>query len=227
MFTGIIVEMGTVKEVTKSGSSLYLEVFARKVVAGLNVGDSVSVNGVCLTAVKVGREGFGADVMPETYERTNLKELARGSKVNLEPSLKMGDPLGGHLVCGHVDAICTISRIQREENALAIQFDCPPELLRYIVPKGSVALDGVSLTVVDRSRHGFAVSLIPHTARSTTLGLKDVGDRVNLEVDILGKYVESFLRAWSGLDRNGDVDHSFGHTKEMSLEFLKEHGFVE
>lgn len=220
MFTGIIVEVGTVKEVARAGSSLRLGIASRKVASGLNVGDSVSVNGVCLTAVEAGTGGFTADVMPETYRKTNLKELVRGSRVNLEPSLRLGDPFGGHVVTGHIDAVCVVSRVTHEENAIVVSFDCPAEFLRYIVPKGSVAVDGVSLTVAERFEGGFSVSLIPHTARNTNLGLRGVGDRVNLEVDILGKYVESFLKAWQG--RHSRESPAVGG---ITVDFLREHGF--
>ncbi|MCG0239245.1 MAG: riboflavin synthase [Firmicutes bacterium] len=196
MFTGLVEEMGTVRSVRRAGRSMQIAIAAPEVSQDLGVGDSVAVNGVCLTAVQVWPGGFSADVMPATFLRTNLQDLRPGDPVNLERSLRVGSRLGGHLVQGHVDGMGRVEAVAEAEIARVLTISAPPEILRYLVPRGSVAVDGVSLTVVGVTESTFEVSLIPHTARVTVLGRRRVGDRVNLEVDLIGKYVERLLAPW-------------------------------
>lgn len=159
---------------------------------GLEVGDSIAVNGVCLTVVQIFPASFYADVMPETLRKTNLNELKNGDKVNLERALPAGGRLGGHFVSGHIDATGTILAQKKEGNALVLEIAAPAAVTNYLIPKGSVAVDGISLTIVEVGESSFSVSLIPHTAKYTTLGYKKPGDKVNLEADLLGKYVQKF-----------------------------------
>lgn len=193
MFSGIIEELGEVKKITR-GSAPVIGVKAGKVLEDLKVGDSISVNGVCLTVVFRSGDTFEADVMPETLRRTDLGRLKVSDKVNLERPLKLGDRLGGHLVSGHIDGIGTIIKKVREKNAFLLRVSSQAGLLRYMVEKGSVAVDGVSLTVVDSDNGSFGVSIIPYTAEITTLGIKGVGSRVNIEIDMMSKYAEKFLK---------------------------------
>lgn len=193
MFSGIVEELGEVKKITR-GAAPVIRVKAGKVPEDLKVGDSISVNGVCLTVVRQSGDTFEADVMPETLRRTDLGQLKVGDKVNLERPLKLGDRLGGHLVSGHIDGVGTIIKKIREKNAFLLRISSPSELLRYMVEKGSVAVDGVSLTVIDSGNGSFSVSIIPHTAEITTLGIKGLGSKVNIEVDMMGKYAERFLK---------------------------------
>ena len=213
MFTGLIEETGSVRSVHQAGRSLHLTVGARAVLEGTRIGDSIAVNGVCLTVVRLEPDAFTADVMPETFRRTNLAALRPGEPVNLERTLALGDRLGGHIVQGHVDGTGTIAAIEQDEIAVRLRIQAPPDLLRYVAPKGSIAVDGVSLTVVDLDDHSFSVSLIPHTWAVTALSHRRRGDAVNLETDILAKYVERLL----------------GNTPQrpsgLTLEFLKEQGF--
>ncbi|CCO07052.1 Riboflavin synthase alpha chain [Desulforamulus hydrothermalis Lam5 = DSM 18033] len=183
----------------------------------VKIGDSIAVNGVCLTVTTFGEGIFTADVMAETLARTNLKELRPGSKVNLERALRLGDRLGGHLVSGHVDGIGTIIGTARHDIATLVTVQAPDEVMKYIIKKGSVAIDGTSLTVVDFDRDKFQVSLIPHTAQVTVLGSKKIGDTVNLEADVLGKYIERLLQA----REERPVQNS-----KISQEFLSAHGFL-
>ena len=191
MFTGIIQEMGRVREIrqVRGAARLVIESGFRR----LAIGESVAVNGACLTVVARGRGRFAVDVSPESLRRTALGGLCSGSPVNLERSLTLEDRLGGHLVQGHVDGVGRLVRVQPEANAWTYTFEAPSPVARYLVQKGSVAVDGVSLTVAGIRGNRFSVALIPHTARHTTLGDRKSGDRVNLEVDVLAKYVEKLL----------------------------------
>ncbi|HIE13633.1 MAG TPA: riboflavin synthase [Desulfotomaculum sp.] len=211
MFTGIIEELGLVKGLGRQAVSVRLHVAADKVVESLRVGDSVAVNGVCLTVTGLMDKGFTADVMAETLNRTNLKELKIGDRVNLERALRFGDRLGGHLVAGHIDGVGRILRKIREGIASVFTIQAPPEVSRYLIRKGSVAVDGISLTVVEAGGNEFTVSIIPHTASVTTLGFKQPGDTVNLEADMIGKYVERFYLASrpKGIDRDFLAAHGF------------------
>ncbi len=215
MFTGLVAELGTVEKLARQGESYHLTLAARKVLQNLKIGDSVAVNGVCLTVVQMDDAGFTADVMPETVRLTNIGSLHAGDRVNLERTLRLCDGLDGHIVSGHVEGLGVIASRRADGIAMVVTITTPPELLRYIIKKGSIAIDGISLTVTQVTDTSFSVSLIPHTAKETTLGFKDVGDSVNLETDIIGKYVERMLgladKKQSGalLDKNILLENGF------------------
>ena len=229
MFTGLIAELGTVERLAEGSTSCQLTVRAQKILPGVKIGDSIAVNGVCLTVVHLQGNRFTADVMPETVRRTTLRQLQPGDRVNLEKALRPTDGLDGHIVQGHVEGVGTIREISPEGNALAYHIETPKELLRYIVEKGSVAIDGISLTVTETDDTGFSVSLIPHTAKMTTLGYKSVGDSVNLETDILARYVEKMLGLQKTADGLADSRRTeiAGENSENGLTeaFLRQHGF--
>jgi riboflavin synthase len=214
MFTGIIEELGKVADIRVLPNSAELSLEGRKVLEGTQIGDSIAVNGICLTVVKKQGNLFTVDVMSETLDKTNLKQLARGSQVNLERALQLSTRLGGHLVSGHVDGVGMIQRVTQVGIAQVFEINAPTSLLKYVLPKGSIAIDGISLTVLEVNTQGFSVSLIPHTRQETTLGIKGVGDMVNLETDLIGKYVARFLVK------------SEEPKKDMSMNFLAEHGFL-
>lgn len=195
MFTGIIEEKGTVRRLTGGG---VLELEAGRVLEGTAVGDSISVSGVCLTVVDLRQDGFSVDVMPETLRRSTLGALVPGSKVNLERALGAGGRMGGHIVNGHIEGVGTVIGRRAESNAVLLEISAPEGTGRYVVPKGSVAIDGISLTVADAGGDDFVVSVVPHTLEETTLVDARPGTRVNMEVDIIAKYVESFLARTSG-----------------------------
>jgi len=207
MFTGIVEEIGKVKETSRDR----LAFEAHRVLEGTKVGDSIAVNGVCLTVVSLENHGFTVNVMPETLRCTNLGSLHYIDQVNLERALVLGGRLGGHLVLGHVDDIGEVRNVTSEEAARIMKISAPAKLMPYIVDKGFIAVDGVSLTIVDFDEFSFAVSLVTYTMEHTTLGRKRPGDIVNLEADIVAKYVESLKER----KRQG-----------LNLEFLKEYGFV-
>ena len=189
MFTGIIEEVGTVKEAGPKG----LAITAHKVLQGTHIGDSIAVNGACLTVIRLDDDAFAVSVMPETVRRTNLGALTAGDRVNLERALALGDRLGGHLVQGHVEAVGDIASITPEADALLVRYNAPPLIMRYVVTKGFITVDGASLTVVERNESSFLVSLVPFTQDNTNLSSHQPGDQVNLESDILAKYVEQLL----------------------------------
>lgn len=193
MFTGIVEEVGHVKSMHRGAKSFTLEVEANLVMEGTQVGDSIATNGVCLTVTSFTGHGFTADVMPETVQRTALGELKAGSPVNLERALSLQTRLGGHIVSGHIDGTGRISDRRQDDTALWLTVECDSRLLRYIIEKGSITIQGVSLTVARVDERSFAVSLIPHTQAATTLHNARVGDCVNLENDIIAKYVEKLL----------------------------------
>ncbi len=193
MFSGIVEEKGKVSRLERRGESVVLEVATRQVLEGTHVGDSIAVNGACLTVTKVAADHFAADLSPETLRRTNLGGLQPGSQVNLERGLALGARMGGHFVQGHVDEVGSVRVLRPAGETVIATFAAPPAVMRYVVPKGFIAVDGMSLTVVARSADGFTVSFIPYTLTRTIAGNYRVGSRVNLEVDILGKYVERFL----------------------------------
>ena len=193
MFTGIIEEIGKVKKISIAGTSGSLEIAASKVLEGTKIGDSIAVNGVCLTVTGMTSSSFTADVMAETVRRTSLSLLSSGSGVNLERAMAADGRFGGHIVSGHIDGTGTITRLVREENAVWVYIGADSKILDLIVEKGSIAIDGISLTVAKAGENGFAVSVIPHTADETTLLSKKVGEIVNLENDIIGKYVQKLL----------------------------------
>jgi riboflavin synthase len=193
MFTGIVVGQGTVRRVRARDGILHVEIDAPGFARQLDVGDSVAVNGVCLTATETGRKRISVEVVAETLARSTLGNLDRGSNVNLELPARLSDRMGGHLVQGHVDGTAQAIRVEEDDRAKRIWFSADDDILRYLVHKGSVALDGVSLTVAEVGRTSFHVALIPHTLAVTTLGKLAVGDTVNVEVDVLAKYVERLL----------------------------------
>ncbi|MGB9711167.1 MAG: riboflavin synthase [Thermodesulfovibrio sp.] len=195
MFTGIIVEVGKIHEIQKIAQGARLKIFSKKLTESSQIGDSICVNGVCLTICEIDKTKniISFDISHETLQKTTLGELKKGDSVNLEPALTLNTPLGGHLVSGHVEGIGKIKKIEKIGNDLKIEIEASEEILRYCIKKGSIAVDGVSLTIVDLFSNSFTVVIIPHTAKMTTLGLKKVGDKVNLESDIIAKYVEKFV----------------------------------
>jgi riboflavin synthase len=207
MFTGIVEEIGTIKQV----SAGQLTISADKVLEGSQLGDSIAVNGTCLTITRIGEGSFSIEIMPETLRHTNLGQLQSGHQVNLERALSLGARLGGHLVQGHVDATGRVLMLTPEADALKVRYWAPPEVMRYIVSKGFIAVDGVSLTVVDCDVTSFQVSLVGFTRSHTILAQQRPGDLVNLEVDIIAKYVERL----TGKDKSG-----------ITLDFLASHGFL-
>lgn len=193
MFTGIIEEIGKIQTVRKGAASSSISVQAKKVLQDVHIGDSIAVNGVCLTVTAFSQGVFTADVMHETFNRSSLGSLQTGSPVNLERAMPSNGRFGGHIVSGHIDGTGTVSAIQKDDNAVWYTIKTAPGILRYIVEKGSVAIDGISLTVAAVERDCFSVSIIPHTASITTLSNRRVGDTVNLENDCIGKYVERLM----------------------------------
>jgi riboflavin synthase len=216
VFTGLIEEIGILEEANKGAKSAQLTISANKVLQDIKLGDSVSTNGVCLTVVRFSNNSFTVDVMPETMRRSNLKNLKHGNKINLERALKLGDRLGGHIVSGHIDGVGLVRAIEEEDNATWVTIEAESKIMRYIIEKGSIAIDGTSLTVAYVDNKAFKVSIIPLTRDETTLLSKKVGDEVNLECDMVGKYIERFTMF------NKDNDKR----SEINMDFLKENGFV-
>ena len=208
MFTGIVEEMGRIRHIALNGQSGKIEVQAKKVLEGTEIGDSIAINGVCLTVVSMQPEGFTADIMAETYRRSNLGQGKPGDYVNLERAMAAGERFGGHIMTGHIDGTGIIRSYRREENAVWVTIGASPEILRLIVEKGSVGIDGISLTVAK-------MSVIPHTGEETTLLKKKTGDQVNLENDIVGKYVEKLLGLGSAKETG---------SSGLTMDFLKEYG---
>jgi riboflavin synthase len=194
MFTGIIEEMGAIKSLNKTLGGTRLTILASKVMTDLSVGASVGVNGVCLTVVDVGDREFSVEVSPETLAVTTLGTLTVGAPVNLERAMRVNERLGGHLVAGHVDGVGTIRARQQDGNAIVLTIEAPKDILRYCVHKGSITVEGISMTINEVTDRAFSLAVIPHTAKETTLGLKQPGDLVNLEPDLIGKYVERLLQ---------------------------------
>lgn len=219
MFTGLVEEIGQLVSLRRGSDSARLKIAARLIMDGLAVGDSIAVNGVCLTVTSFGGGSFDADVMAETLAKTNLGELQPGDRVNLERALRLGDRLGGHLVSGHIDGVGEIVSREKHDIATLLTVAAPPEVMRYIIKKGSVAIDGTSLTVVDHGENSFTVSLIPHTAHATVLGGKQPGQRVNLEGDLIGKYVERWVQA-------GRTETGIKQGEGITNDFLAKHGFI-
>ncbi len=221
MFTGIIEGLGTIAAVRSSGQGSQLTIEADFNLDQVRIGDSIAVSGACLTAVSITGRRFGVDVAPETLSRTTLGKAAVGERVNLERALRLSDRLDGHLVSGHVDGIGVIKSRIPEGNALIITIAVPENQMRYIIRKGSVAIDGISLTVNRLHDDGFDISIIPHTAKLTTIGFKNVGTTVNIENDMIGKYVERFL-----LRASDEGETSKLPTRGIDLHFLAENGFL-
>lgn len=215
MFTGIIEEIGIISNIDKSATSCKLTISAKKIMGDCKDGDSISVNGTCLTVTRRLAGGFVADVMAETMRRTNLDNLKTGDKVNLERSLRLSDRLGGHIVAGHVDEVGTVIELAQEGIATLMRINVSSELMRYVAVKGSVCIDGVSLTVTDVTDDSFQVSLIPYTKEITTLGLKQLGDKVNIEADMLARYLERLMLIPQNEQKSA-----------INEEFLTKHGFM-
>ena len=220
MFTGIVEEMGVIRGIRKNRESAVVSVKAAKVLEDLKIGDSVAVNGVCLTVVEFFLGGFGADVMHETLDRSTLGSLKPGNRVNLERAMAADGRFGGHIVAGHVDGRGTVRKIERDDNALWYTIGAGREILRYVVEKGSIAIDGISLTVAKVSEESFQVSVIPHTARETVLQDRKPGDEVNLETDVIGKYVERFLAFPAETDKKKNMAG-----EGITMEILRKYGF--
>ena len=229
MFTGLIEEIGKVKQINMGAKSGTIYITAKDVLKDAKIGDSIAVNGVCLTATHISGDTFSADVMAETFRRSSLKELRTGSYVNLERAMANNGRFGGHIVSGHIDGTGEILDISREENAIWYTISADESILHYVVEKGSIAIDGISLTVAYVDSECFKVSIIPHTASETILQYKDKGNIVNLECDIIGKYVEKLLMG-SAVD-NIYTAHFFeeqpdrNQGKGITMEFLAENGF--
>ena len=218
MFTGIIEEIGTIKQMIPGKKSYKITVSAEKVLEGTKIGDSIATNGICLTVTDIRENSFDADVMAETVRRTNLSSLHAGSKVNLERALCLGDRLGGHIVSGHIDGTGVITDMTREDNAVWITVNCTGSLLHYMIEKGSIAIDGISLTLAYVDDECFKVSVIPHTGEETILLQKKPGDTVNLECDLIGKYVEKLLLH--------KPEEKTAKSSSLDMNFLRENGFL-
>lgn len=214
MFTGLIEELGTIAAIQNGAKSSILTIKAHEVLKDIKLGDSIATNGVCLTVTSFSSTSFSVDVMPETLRRSNLGQLKVGSIVNLERALRLGDRLGGHMVSGHIDGLGTITHLEKDDNAIWYTLSAAPSILKYIIEKGSVALDGISLTVAAVDHHTFRVSIIPHTLAMTSLKSKHVGDAINIECDAFGKYVERITQF-----------NEPAKKQTLDLAFLKEHGF--
>lgn len=210
MFTGIIEEIGTIEKMQKNNHSCVLVIKAFRILEDMNLGDSISVNGICLTVTSFNKYTFNVDVMNETWRRTALEKLKCGSCVNLERAVPVNGKLGGHIVTGHIDGTGIIKAIRQDNNAIWYQITAHNKILSLIVEKGSIAIDGISLTVAKVSKTSFSVSVIPHTLEQTTLKSKKVNDLVNLENDILGKYIEKFLNNTSRVTLSKDFLHLNG-----------------
>lgn len=219
MFTGIVEEVGIVQSVKKGAKSAIITVKADKILEDMHIGDSICLNGVCLTTVDIGRGCYSADVMHETLNRTNLGQLKSGSRVNLERAMAADGRFGGHIVAGHIDGTGRIRSMERDDNAVWVTVDTPASILKYIIDKGSITIDGISLTVARVDAGSFAVSVIPHTMANTILLDKKPGDTVNLENDLVGKYVEKLL-TFSGESQEEQKEES-----GITMEFLAKHGF--
>lgn len=216
MFTGIIEEIGVIEDLRQSGETMVIKLKANKVTEDVQLGDSIAVNGVCLTVTSFTDSHFTVDVMPETIRATSLRGLGRGDRVNLERAMSAGGRFGGHFVSGHVDGVGTIKSKTPEQNAVYYKISVSPELGHYMIEKGSVAVDGTSLTVFAADEESFTISIIPHTLEETIIGSKEVGDTVNIECDMVGKYIEQFLM--KRFDRKPQEN-------ELSAQFLEENGF--
>lgn len=193
MFTGLVEDLGTLREIKKSAKSARLTINTNINLAEVSIGDSIAVNGVCLTVVNKDARTFTVEVMWETIQKTNFKDLLPGDQVNLERALQLTGRLDGHIVTGHVDGIGTIVRKDIYDIAEVIEISTDRDIVKYLIKKGSISIDGISLTIVDVISTGFTISLIPHTRGKTTLGIKNIGDTVNLEIDMIAKYIERFI----------------------------------
>jgi riboflavin synthase len=221
MFTGIIEEIGSMRAIAMQGQAMILTIGAKRILEDVHLGDSISVNGVCLTVIKFDGSSITVDVMPETFRRTTLRKLHTGEPVNLERAMSAGGRFGGHIVQGHVDSIGTITSRTTEQNAVVYEVEpAETDILRYMIPHGSITVDGISLTLVQVTDYRFTVSIIPHTLAQTVLQDKKPGDEVNLEADVLGKYMEKLL---SSRTNQEVIGHKQGKLTEA---FLAENGFM-
>ena len=221
MFTGIIESFGTIKQIRSNGEGKILHIDCDLDLSDSKIGDSIAVNGACLTAVSIDNHGFKVDMAPETVERTTFKFLKQGSRVNIERALKLSDRIDGHLVSGHIDGTGIVASVIKKSNAVIIQIDVSSKIGSDLIEKGSIAIEGISLTINQCSDKNFEVSIIPHTADITTIGLKQVGDMVNLETDMIGKYVKKMLR--SSTSRNDAIPSG---QSDISMELLGKSGFL-
>jgi riboflavin synthase len=213
LFTGIVEEIGSVSRIWKTGQGYSMTIYAQTVLEGTNLGDSIAVNGTCVTVTQLSSSAFTVGLAPETQARTNLMYARAGENVHLERALTPTSRMGGHFVQGHVDSLGTLTHLQRQQDALWLNVQTTSELMQYIVPKGFIALDGVSLTVVDVLSNSFTVILVAYTQRHITLPERQVGYKMNIEVDVLGKYVEKLL--YQRMNQSSEID----------VEFLAQHGF--
>jgi riboflavin synthase len=225
VFTGIVAATGVVRRLTRRGEDALLEVETSLDLGGIRIGDSISVSGACLTVTAIAGGAFTADVSAETLSRTTLKTGRAGERVNLEPALRVGDPLGGHIVLGHVDGLGRILEKTPRSGSLVFGFEIDPGLGRYVVAKGSITVDGISLTVNRCEKNRFYVNVIPRTAAETTLGFKKASDAVNIETDILARYLEKLILA--GRDGEGTAGERGGAAGEVDLALLARHGFIK
>ncbi|WP_419775099.1 riboflavin synthase [Ignavigranum ruoffiae] len=214
MFTGIIEEVGRLKEIQSKDRGKRIEILAHEILTDVELGDSIAVNGICLTVSQLAHQSFTADVMQETLDRTALAKLTSGDRVNLERAMAANGRFGGHIVSGHIDGVGTIQQIRPDGMAQRYTIRANPSILKYVIEKGSIAIDGISLTVTEVTAQTFSVSIIPHTQEQTNLSDRAVGDPVNLEVDIVGKYIEKFINQ----DKTGPT--------KMNQDFLQIHGFM-
>jgi riboflavin synthase len=211
MFTGIIEEVGKIKKIQKGSQSIKLTIEANKVLEDSKIGDSISTNGVCLTITEMSKSHFSVDVMYETMHRTNIKDMQTGSLLNLERALTLNTRLGGHLVSGHIDGLGKIKSGRQEDIAKVFTIETDEKLLKYVIAKGSIAIDGISLTVVEVLNNTFSVSIIPHTQNQTTLFSKKIGETVNIECDLIAKHVEKLLEPKSSSKLNEDLLKKYGY----------------
>jgi riboflavin synthase len=221
LFTGIIEEIGNLKDIKRGANNYELTISGHKILEDVKLGDSIAVNGVCLTVTSFSKEQFTVDVMPETIKATSLQSLGRGSRVNLERAMSFNGRFGGHFVSGHVDGVGTINDKKVVSNAVYFWIEASDEQLKYIIPKGSVCIDGISLTVVEVTESQFSISIIPHTVSETILQYKGIGDVVNIECDMLAKYMERLLNPSSHNPQQGK-----SRKKGLSLHMLEENGYL-
>lgn len=218
MFTGIVEELGVVQKVEEKGNTLFLSIEAKKVTEDLKLGDSVAVNGVCLTVTNYNGSSFQADVMPETFKSTSLSHLKIGSLVNLERAMKANGRFGGHFVSGHVDCVGIIERRVPKENAIYIDISFPNEFYYWMLPKGSICIDGTSLTIFQLEKNKITLSIIPHTVKQSVIGKKKVGELVNIEFDPFVKYLHHYL--------TNHFEKNTMQNRGITKDFLKEYGFL-
>jgi riboflavin synthase len=212
MFTGIVEELGYVKSITKGRNSSRIEIKASTVLSDVKIGDSIAVNGICLTVTDFSSTSFCADIMHETLRRSSISKVAVNDRLNLERAMPLNGRFGGHIVSGHIDGVGKIKNIKRDDIAIWFDISCSSDILKYIIEKGSIAIDGISLTIADLKSDSFMVSCIPHTIEQTVLKYKNIGDMVNIENDLIAKYVEKFV----SVNKSKNI---------INEDFLKLHGY--